>query len=272
MNFSAIQSLFTPCSWHLRRMGYLREQLAIESRYRRNRRAWDPHLSTSRQAVLDAIARCPQRRAALVLGAGLLHDVPLAELAAGFDRVLLADILHLPRNRRRATALGGVTVKCLEFDCTGAVQDLWKAGRAVAIDHAERLFLQASPELPGDIVKDCDLVVSMNLASQLGNLPAEWLVEGRSGEENFSLRLRRAAALRHIEWLREFPGVRLLVADQALVIRERDGSESEREVILGVEDIESPQRTWVWHLAPIPEWDSRHHLELEVGMWVFDHS
>jgi len=263
-----LQSLATPCPWPLRRMGYLREQLAIEDRYRRTRGAWDPHLAASRHAVHEAIMRCQRRRTAVVLGAGLLHDVPLAELAARFDRVVLADILHLPKNRRLAQDAGG-KVSCLEFDCTGAVDALWRAGKSMASEEAERIVREAEPRLPAEIAADCDLVLSMNLASQLGNLPAEWLARGRARDSGFSLRLRRAAALRHVDWLRGMPGERLLVADQALVIRERDGTESEREVIIGDGDIEPAQRGWIWHLAPIPEWDRHHHLELQVGEWRF---
>ncbi|MBA3014428.1 MAG: hypothetical protein KKD63_01530 [Proteobacteria bacterium] len=249
-------------------MGYLREQRAIESRLQRNREAWDPHLAASRQAVHEVIQRCPRRRTALVLGAGLLNDLPLTELATQFEQVALADILHLPKSRRRAQAMGG-SVTCLDFDCTGVVSALWQKGRKVDSGQAEQLFLHSSPELSACITKECDLIVSMNLASQLGNLPADWLMSGCLREEGFSLRLRRVAALRHVEWLRGMPGMRLLVTDRAVVVRERDGSESEREVIFGSDDIEPPQQTWIWRLAPIPEWDTDHHLELEVGMWVF---
>lgn len=249
-------------------MGYLREQLAIESRYRRNKDAWDPHLCASRKAVLEATERCSQRRTALILGAGLLHDVPIADLVERFERVVLADVLHLPETRRHATALGSV-VTCFDFDCTGAVHRLWQAGRALESEQAEQIFLHAKPDLPPDLESDCDLIVSMNLASQLGNLPADWLAHGRPRDEGFSLRLRRIAAFRHVEWLRGMPGVRLLVADRAAVVREMDGSEAEREVILGDSAIEPPHRSWVWRLAPIPEWDRSHHLELEVGMWLF---
>ena len=261
-----LKSLFTPCPRYLRRMGFLREQLAIEDRYQRNRASWEPHLKSSRAAILAAADSCTQHRTALILGAGLINDVPLAELAARFQQVILADILHLPRNRRRAEAVAP-NITCLDFDCTGAVEKLYQAGK-VDDEAAITLFRQSSPTLPPALASGCDLTVSVNLASQLGYLPAKWLAKGRSRDEAFSLHLRRAAALRHLEWLQALPGVRLLIGDRALVVRGLNESEVEREVILGEGDLEPPCNSWVWRFAPAPEWDRRHHLELEVGAYV----
>lgn len=262
-----LESLLTPCPRHLRRMGFLREQLAIEDRYQRNRASWDPHLANSRTAILAAAESCTQHRTALILGAGLINDVPLAALAARFQQVVLADILHLPRNRRKAEATAP-NITCVDFDCTAVVDTLWQAGKALDDEAAISLFRQASPGLPTGLVSGCDLTVSLNLASQLGYLPAKWLEKGHPRDEEFSLHLRRAAALRHLEWLRDLPGVRFLIADRALVVRGLDGSEVEREVILGEEDLVPSCDSWVWRFAPAPEWDRRHHLELEVGAYV----
>ncbi len=262
-----LESLLTPCPRHLRRMGFLREQLAIEDRYQRNRASWAPHLASSRAAILTAVDTCTQHRTALILGGGLINDVPLAKLAARFQQVILADILHLPRNRRLAEATAH-NITCVDFDCTGAVEKLYQAGNALDDEAAITLFRHASPTLPLGLASGCDLTVSVNLASQLGYLPAKWLAKGRARNEEFSLHLRRAAALRHLEWLRELPGVHLLIGDRALVARGLDESEVEREVILGEGDLEPPCDTWVWRFAPAPEWDRSHHLELEIGAYL----
>lgn len=262
-----LESLLTPCPRHLRRMGFLREQLAIEARYQRNRASWEPHLTRSRAAILAAADVCTQHRTALILGGGLINDVPLAELANRFQQVILADILHLPKNRRKAEAVAP-NITCVDFDCTGVVEQLYQAGKSLGDETAINLFRQASPSLPPGLASGCDLTVSVNLASQLGYLPAKWLEKGRHRDDDFSLHLRRAAALRHLDWLRDLPGVRLLIGDCALVVRGLDESEVEREVILGEGDLEPPSDSWVWRFAPAPEWDRRYHLELEVGTYV----
>ncbi|MBA3002374.1 MAG: hypothetical protein FP813_00720 [Desulfurivibrio sp.] len=262
-----LESLLTPCPRYLRRMGFLREQLAIEDRYQRNRASWEPHLTRSRAAILAAADSCTLHRTALILGGGLINDIPLAELAERFQQVVLADILHLPRNRRKAEAVAP-NITCLDFDCTGAVEKLYQAGNTLADEPAITLFRHASPTLPPALASGCDLTVSVNLASQLGYLPAKWLAKGRPRDDDFSLHLRRAAALCHLEWLQALPGERLLIGDRALVVRGLDESEVEREVLLGEGDLESPCDSWVWKFAPAPEWDKRHHLELEVGAYV----
>jgi hypothetical protein len=262
-----LESLLTPCPRHLRRMGFLREQLAIEERYRRNRASWEPHLTRSRNAILAAADSSTQHRTALILGGGLINDVPLAALAARFQQVILADILHLPRNRRKAEAVAP-NITCVEFDCTGVVEKLYQAGNGLDDEAAINLFRQASSDLSSGLASGCDLTVSVNLASQLGYLPAKWLEKGRHRDDDFSLHLRRAAALRHLHWLRDLSGVRLFIGDRALVVRGLDESEVEREVILGEGDLESPSDNWVWRFAPAPEWDRHHHLELEVGAYV----
>ena len=262
-----LESLLTPCPRYLRRMGFLREQLAIEDRYQRNRVSWEPHLTRSRSAILAAADSCTQHRTVLILGGGLINDVPLAELASRFQQVVLADILHLPRNRRKAEAVAP-NITCVDFDCTGAVEKLYQAGNALDNEAAITLFRQTSPALPAALASGCDLIVSLNLASQLGYLPAKWLEKGCPRDEEFSLHLRRGAALRHLEWLQDLPGVRLFIGDRALVVRGLDESEVEREVILGEGDLEPPCDSWVWRFAPAPEWDKRHHLELEVGAYI----
>jgi len=55
---------------------------------------WSPHIQRSRRAILEAIEAAPQRRSALVLGAGQCREIPLQELARQFQRIVLADLDH----------------------------------------------------------------------------------------------------------------------------------------------------------------------------------
>src|SRR5207249_1599290 len=103
-----IESLLTPCPWHLRRMGYLRELLGIRDRERRCRQAWAPHLERSRQVIRAAMSQCTMRRKAVILGSGLLLDVPVAELAGAFQHVVLVDVIHPWRTRRACRQFANV--------------------------------------------------------------------------------------------------------------------------------------------------------------------
>src|SRR5437762_463756 len=89
-----LESLATPCPPEIRDLGYRRELIAIGARQRRCRAAWAIHIARSRGAILEAMGLVPRRRTAIVLGSGRLLDVPLAELAREFERVVLVDALH----------------------------------------------------------------------------------------------------------------------------------------------------------------------------------
>jgi hypothetical protein len=85
----------TPCPAPWKRLGYLREQIAIDARATRLRVDWADHLANSRAAIRQALSTMPPGRSALVLGAGQHHDLPLAELCGRFREVWLADLVHL---------------------------------------------------------------------------------------------------------------------------------------------------------------------------------
>lgn len=100
-----------------RRRGYVGESVLLWSRSRRCRAAWAEHLDQSRAAVVAACAGLERRRTAVVLGSGLLQDVPLAHLAERFAAVDLVDVVHLWPARRAARAFPHV--RLVTADLTG---------------------------------------------------------------------------------------------------------------------------------------------------------
>ncbi len=114
--------LTTPCPWRLRRLGYLGQVIGTQSRFRRCRSAWAPHLENCRRTILEAARSVADRRKATVLGSGLLLDVPLAELAATFKEVALVDVLHMRSARRAAARFPNV--RLVEADVSGVIAGL----------------------------------------------------------------------------------------------------------------------------------------------------
>ena len=261
-----LEHWLTPCPPRWRRLGYLREQIAIDARLARNRAAWEPHLEASRRLILEAAGRCTRRRCALLLGAGLQHDLPVRELCGMFGRVVLADLIHRPGPRRRSRAAGAL---CAEFDASGALNEL--VGRGDGLDDAalERLVAGADAGLPAETEGEPDLVVSANLASQLMLLPAEWLERERERGEDLGARLTAAAARRHLAWLGARSGIHVLVTEVARRRVARDGSLASREELAWAAGPGEPAARWTWRIAPIPEADRRQHLEHEVAGWVW---
>ena len=145
------------------RLGYRREAAALAVRHRRLRAHWADHRAHTRSALLDAArAACagdtPPRRA-WILGAGLLHDVPLDALLALFEHIDLVDVAFSPAARAAARTHPG-RVACVMLDVTGVLDDLTR-------DPA-----LAAPEPPPGA-----WVASVNILSQLPLLPCTALLD-----------------------------------------------------------------------------------------------
>lgn len=242
-----LEAMLTPCARDRRDLGYRTELIAIGARYRRCRSAWAEHLARSRRAVEGAIARTDRRDTAMILGSGRLLDVPLAALAAAFRRVVLVDALHpLPA---RILVRRYANVELRSDDITGTIATLHglKPGDALPVP-------KPYPPLRHDGV---DLVVSLNLLSQLGVLPAEW-ISRRLGPgaadkaEAFSAALARA----HLDDLSRCPATVCLITDIERLYSGPDGTVLEREASVATGLTLPPSAEgWMWPIAPAPESD-----------------
>ncbi|HYE51512.1 MAG TPA: hypothetical protein VEB20_18075 [Azospirillaceae bacterium] len=226
-------SLLTRCPAPARRLGYAHEAAAIAARARRCAQAWAPHLARTRAAILREARACRTRRTVLVLGSGPLLDVPLAELAGLFGRVVLADLAHPLSARRAAARHPNVALSTL--DLTGTVEAL-AAGGAAAPTPGCAAFLDD----PG-----IDLVVSANLASQLPLRPMAALAD-EAARPSFAASVMAA----HLDHLSRFRGRVLLVTDIERLYTAGDGTVLEREDPLFGAVPPPAGEEWDWTLAP----------------------
>jgi hypothetical protein len=269
MILEALEHLLSPCPAPWRRMGYLREQIAIKARCRRNRDAWRPHLEASRAAVWSAAKACPPGGTALILGAGLQQDLPLEELSGHFDRVVLADLVHTPLNRALARRRGRGNIGFVEFDASGCARRLYHEGGDLSEEELLSLVATADPGLPGGLgPTEPSFTASVGLASQLMLLPLEWLGRKREFSEGFEERLRAMALEAHLAWLRRRIGNCLLVTDRRRRERDLEGVLLKEAWFPGLVALPTPTTSWVWRLAPAPEWSPRVSVEHEVGAWL----
>jgi hypothetical protein len=250
MLLEALTYLITPCPPLARRLGFLRETISIISRHGRCGKAWAPHLAKSRATILGAIQRTTNRRRAVVLGAGLGYDLPLADLAAAFDEVRLVDLVHGPsirlaawRNRR---------IQLVTHDVTESLEDL-VAGR---IEVAE----------PSRFVDDptVDLVISLNIASQLPTLPGHFLESAAGHDEATADALGRALVEAHFRYLQKFTGTVCLIADIEREILTPDGEILETVSALREAAIPWKGETWAWEIAPLGEEDQGYAVRNQV--------
>ena len=237
-----LERWFTTCPAFLEEMGLLREMLGIRQRWEKHRESWEPHCRRSRQIVLDAAARCPRRQRAVVLGSGWLHDVPLAELASLFSEVTLVDLFH-PRLTREAVK-AFPNVRLVAADVTGSVEGAYQAARK-----RNTPLHCATPSLL--LGEEIDLVVSLNLLSQLPCMPEWYLRKAKSHDEPTIAAFARRLIEAHLAYLRKFPGVVALVSDVSLEWIGPLGHATPSGGTLYGCELPYPDETWEWDLVPV---------------------
>lgn len=250
----------TPCPQYVRHMDYLSEAIAMRSRHRRNRLAWQPHLKQTRQAILSAAQASRDRTKVVILGSGPLLDVPLEELSAMFREVVLLDIVFLPEVYRRVRHYSNV--KLVQRDVTNMAQRLYENIRS-----GLSAFPAAAPSVP-DIDESTGLVVSLNLLSQLWVIPRAYALKKlRDLDEEDLDDWCNQIVRSHYAFLQSPACPVCLIADHEFVKRDQEGRiVSQGSTIAGLV-LPEPEATWTWDIVPLGEKDRFLSKELRVGVW-----
>jgi hypothetical protein len=241
--FDWLESLLTPRSQALQDMGYLRELLNIRRCHGWWASAWEPHLEQSRQVLRAAIRRCQRRRKAVMLGSGLLLDVPLTELAAAFEEVVLVDLLHPFSTRRKLRRYANV--QAMTADVSGVVEEVHRVAQL-----SKMTLPRVSSQLfVGDA--DVDLVASVNLLSQLPCMPVNYLRRlGVHSKEEINA-LARDVVRAHLDYLPQLPGVVTLIADFEATTLSKSGAMLKRTSTVYDVPIPWTGEEWTWRLIPL---------------------
>ena len=256
--------LTTSCSPYVRRLGYLDETISMRRRARRYRTSWQPHLEKTRRFILTVAEKVHNRNKVVVLGSGLLLDVPLAELSRMFREVVLMDIVCLPEVRRQIKEYDNVSF--IEHDVTNI---------------AERLYanrLQGIPELPkvvpapSDICKDTGLVISLNILSQLWVVPRTYVSTQRPALPHDQVEdWCRQIVESHYASLASMSCDVCLVADHEFIKHDKGGSIISRASTLYDLRLPDPDDSWTWNIAPAGNGPRSSSKELNVGAWHMHH-
>jgi len=247
---------FLRYSTSVRVLGYPREIRGITRRYRRCRSAWREHIDRCRSVIERAAVRCEHHRRAIVLGAGLLHDVPLESLSARFDEVQLVDIVHPLFEYRDVRRLKNV--RRVTADITDTVADLYR--------------VSDEPDLPLPVSRpslfiedpDVDLVVSLNLLSQLPCMPLDYLARYRAHPVDKAAAFARQLLQAHLDYLGRFTCPVVLITDiERQKIDMMNRVVERRDLLFGL-PVPAFDEEWIWKLAPCPEADARHHYYRRV--------
>lgn len=225
----------------LRRLGLVSDAVALWSRATRCRAAWAPHEARCHAAVSRAIVGLDRPDTALVLGSGLLRDVPLDALLARFRRIILVDAVHLWPARRRTR---DPRVTRMVADLTGMAEGLGSA--------------QAQRTSPLAAFRDdsrIDFVVSANVLSQLPMAVERWYERRPRHAAPANLAADLAAA--HLADLAALPGRICLLTDVRHRELDRGGAVLDETDLLHGVALPEPDDAWDWEVAPRGEMGRR---------------
>lgn len=234
LNFAATYAI-TP----RRRAGEINASVALWARARRCARDWAAHETNCRAFVTKAIEALPERRVAVVLGSGLLRDVPIEALSRSFREVRLYDLQHLASVRLRAAMKG---LRNVRFEC----RDLSGYERLIA-DPA------STPEPLSFLrdIADLDLVISANLLSQIGVGIGRLVKNDPAAPQDAVHRLIRA----HVESLSTLSAKSSLITDISYEVMDRQGRILERDDLMHGVALPPASAGWSWQVAPFGELD-----------------
>lgn len=259
MLLEALRHLLLPCPRPLKRLKVLYHLIALESRARRCARAWRPHLEECHAFVAEAVAGSAGRDTVVILGSGLALELPLPLLAESFKSVVLVDLFHMPQVRRVARRFPGVHLVC--HDLSGVLEALSPTPLTLPPPHAR---------LPAE-AEGADLVLSLNLLSQIPLIPLEAAAKAGLGTEDARHAWAAALVADHLALLASLPGHRALLTDTESQWCDANGRVCLRQPVLFGQPLPPLRDTisWTWDCAPAPEADPtlslRRHM---VSGWL----
>jgi hypothetical protein len=245
----------------VRKFGYLKRLIALEFRARRCEAAWAEHQRNCKAFIVKAADLCEQQRICVVLGSGLLLEVPLKALSERFERVILVDIFHMPQVAREVKK--HFNVKLLTGDVTGVFKAL-KERRPPGSNHPA-----PQPLIPH--LKEADLIVSCNCLTQLAGPFNEHFEATRGFSDLDSDKVAYQIMERHAKAIaEETTGIGVIITDTDRFAMQGDHIVSRTDLLkalkLPLTATIVHNEEWDWMAAPHPEDHPTHdYIHTVVG-------
>ncbi|MBI9072574.1 MAG: hypothetical protein JEY94_13310 [Melioribacteraceae bacterium] len=256
MIIELIKYLTNPNPKYIKALGYLKESIAIEGRYNRNKYNWENHLENTKQFITDTVNNLSQKRKVVILGSGSLYDVPIDLLSNSFQKVICVDIVHLRNVKRKFKKYSNVIF--LQKDITGIAEKLYNN------------FNTMNNTLPSPrhdfsfIEKDVDLVISLNILSQLPLNLKSFAEQNFNFSEEQILNFCNSIIKSHYQFLKRLSCEICLIAEtKREFIDKKSNIIKSNDALFGFK-LEESKTTWDWELAPTGEYSSKYSIENKI--------
>ncbi len=249
----------TPCAPQARKLGFLYEAIAMQSRLSRCAHAWRPHLTQSQTFIQRCAEAQPKGGVALIFGSGLSVDLPQSFLLSHFDEIWLVDMVHLRQATQRWQGEGKEKVKFITHDVTESLD---------ALLNGELIAPLPSRWLGKTQIR---LVVSANLLGQLPILPMSWLSrQGKYSEDQIEVwaSMLLQAHLDYLQMFRQQGSAVCLISDMEWRFEEGVQVREVMDAWRGL-DQPAPQEQWEWQIAPRGEFRVNRSQKNWVGAWCW---
>jgi len=255
----ALKYITTDCKSEFRRLGYLHESIALEARHHRLHAAWDGHIQKCQSLIKLAVEKCEVRRKVVVLGSGILAEIPLVYLCSEFDSVVLVDLVHVKSVRKRVTEFSNIEL--VEADITGMSTALLKLNRQSESLPEPRSYIPCMDE-------SVDLIISANLLSQIYVGPLNFAVSRTRFRDKDYIDWCQMIINSHMKSLLDSECRVCLITDSMHEEINLHGEVIQREdVLFGIKLPDSAWH-WDWELAPVGEISRNYSVNADVSGFI----
>jgi len=235
--------------------GYVYQNVSLKFRARRCAKAWRPHVDECHNLIREELQKI-NPKTVMIIGSGLLLEIPIHDLLKSTEKIYLVDIIHAPEIRKLAKAHS--QIELIEKDISSLLSVLKKGMAPFQPKNIPWQTLE-----PWDMPK-VDWVISANLLSQIPLIISETLPMSSEVYKVFARHVRD----QHIERLCQQGRKVLLFADFENRYIDRESN------VIKVENYEVDLgplkylKEWIWLISPFGETSRDYKVEMSVKAYT----
>jgi len=244
-----------PVSKTAKQLGHLHEIIGMEARSKRLAKQWFSHCQNTKTIIEKSSREITNPNEVIVLGSGLLLDVPIEFLAQHFKRVYLVDVVHLNKVKKIIKKLSNVEI--VEHDVTCFSEKIKE------ITTIEIHFEASIPCLSSNT----SLVISTNMLSQIafiiGNYARNKLAFNKEQLNNLSKKVVQD----HIKILLDVATKVCLISDVERTYHDEQKHLKEQVSVINGASLPKPDEMWLWNLVPKGEMEM--HVSIDALVYGY---